>query len=152
MGYWHGHKDEVVGPFRVEDGLKINSQSSGTGRSASSKKTMIFMQNDAPSHASKYSTSWLASKGIKDERIMTWPPSSPDLNPVENLWALLKQDIYSAGCGCCCTKVDHQQIKKLTNFMNGRLMTLTENKGGYWSLIFLISIKKSIIKCILKVA
>ncbi|KAI3372930.1 hypothetical protein L3Q82_023374, partial [Scortum barcoo] len=38
----------------------------------------------------KYSTAWLASKGLRDERIMTWPPSSPDLNPVENLWALLQ--------------------------------------------------------------
>uniref|UniRef100_A0A667WIM0 Uncharacterized protein n=1 Tax=Myripristis murdjan TaxID=586833 RepID=A0A667WIM0_9TELE len=31
------------------------------------------MQDNAPSHASKYSTVWLASKGLKDHRIMTWP-------------------------------------------------------------------------------
>ena len=28
-------------------------------------------------------------------------------------------------------KVDHQQIKKLTDSMNGRLMTVIEQKGGY---------------------
>jgi len=28
------------------------------------------------------------SKGLKDERIMTWPPLSPDLNTIEILWAL----------------------------------------------------------------
>jgi transposase len=28
--------------------------------------------------------------------IMNWPPYSPDLNPVENLWALLKKEIYKA--------------------------------------------------------
>ena len=28
---------------------------------------------------------------------MTWPPYLPDLNPIENLWALLKRDIYGAG-------------------------------------------------------
>jgi len=33
----------------------------------------------------------------EDERIMIWPPSSPDLNPIENLRALLKQEIYSEG-------------------------------------------------------
>ena len=25
---------------------------------------------------------------------MEWPPHSPDLNPIENLWALLKAKIY----------------------------------------------------------
>lgn len=89
-------KDELVGPFRVEDGLKLNSQFLEETffkqwyrkKSASFKITMIFMQDHTPSHTSKHSTLWLASKSLKDERIMTWPPSSPDLNPIENLWAL----------------------------------------------------------------
>ena len=71
-------KDELVGPFRVEDGLKINSQTYCQfledtffkqwyrKKSASFKKTMIFMQDNAPLHASKYSTAWLACKGLKD--------------------------------------------------------------------------------------
>lgn len=28
---------------------------------------------------------------------MTWPPSSPDLNPIENLWVLLKRVFYGEG-------------------------------------------------------
>ena len=148
-------KNELVGPFRVEHGLKINSHTYcqflkdtfikqwDRKKSASFKKTMIFMQDNAPAHASKNSTAWLASKGLKDERIMTWPPSSPDLNPIENLWSLLKQEIYSEGkqytslnsvweaVAAAAQNVDRQQIKKLTDSMNGRLITVIEKKSGF---------------------
>eukprot|EP00744_Colponema_vietnamica_P033945 GILI01056666.1.p2 GENE.GILI01056666.1~~GILI01056666.1.p2 ORF type:complete len:104 (+),score=19.89 GILI01056666.1:75-386(+) len=47
----------------------------------------IFMQDGAPSGTMAY----LARKGQKV--IEDWPPYSPDLNPIENLWSHLDQKI-----------------------------------------------------------
>lgn len=112
MLVWTGFlKDQLVGPFWVEDGLKVNSQTYSQfledtffkqekQEKSSFNKTMIFMQDNAPSNASKYSHAWLASKGLTDERIMIQPPSSLDLIPIKNLWALLKRVIYREGKQC----------------------------------------------------
>lgn len=86
--------DELVGPFQVADGLKMNSRNywqfledtlfkQRYKKSAAFRKAMIFMHDNAPSHAAKYSTDWLARKGFKDDRIMSWPPFSPDLKQIE---------------------------------------------------------------------
>jgi transposase len=51
----------------------------------------IFQQDNAPSHTAHIVRDALRDLGIE---VMEWPPYSPDLNPIENLWTLLKQQIY----------------------------------------------------------
>lgn len=51
----------------------------------------IFQQDNAPVHTAHVVRDWLADQEFQ---VMNWPPYSPDLNPIENLWALLKAKIY----------------------------------------------------------
>jgi hypothetical protein len=50
----------------------------------------IFQQDNAPVH-----TAYIVYDALSELQcdIIEWPPYSPDLNPIENLWALLKAEI-----------------------------------------------------------
>ena len=50
----------------------------------------VFVQDGVPCHRSKIVAQFLKSKKIK---ILDWPENSPDLNPIDNLWTVLKDKV-----------------------------------------------------------
>ena len=81
--------DELVGFFRVPDGLKLTAATYFEFLKKalepwlddfplSRLKTIVFMHDNATLHAAKATTAFLKSLGFVNESRMTWPPNSPD--------------------------------------------------------------------------
>ena len=62
-----------------------------------------FNMTMCPKHTAHTIKAWLQEKNVT---VLKWPSNSPDLNPIENVWALLKNHLKKSGLR------DIEQLKK----------------------------------------
>ena len=99
---------------------------------------LIFMKDNAPCHVSKMMKEYFCKQNYT---VMDWPPQSPDLNPIENLWSIVKyrlskleiakkEDLIKNFMSEWKKLEDNQICKNLVDSMPKRVKEVIKNKGG----------------------
>lgn len=96
----------------------------------------IFQQDNVRFHTTPETVTYLHEKGVT---LIEWPPWSPDLNPIENLWNVLKARVYSrfpqsmeemeAMIREEWADIDLKFISRICRSMPQRLQLLLDNNG-----------------------
>ena len=97
-----------------------------------------FLQDNAPQHKSVLVRTWLFNHGIQ---CLDFPPYSPDLNPIENLWADLARRVEKFQCSTMETlqdivaeewaKTPKEYLRKLARSMPERCKAVIKAHGDH---------------------
>ena len=99
----------------------------------------IFQQDLAPCHTSKQMCTFFEENGLTT---LDWPGNSPDLNPIENLLAIIKKRIAKVDCSTMEKLISaiirtwyHEEIAKicstLVDSMPNRVALVIKERGGH---------------------
>ncbi len=102
----------------------------------------IFQQDLVPAHTAKGTKSWFNDHGVT---VLDWPANSPDLNPIKNLWGIVKRkmrdtrannsDDLKAAIKATRASITPEQCHRLIASMPRRIDAVIYAKGGptkYW--------------------
>lgn len=101
-------------------------------------RSFIFQQDGDPKHTSKVVAEWFRKKKVN---VLEWVAQSPDLNPIEHLWAILKIKVREQGPTNLnelkrvitgeWIKMDPKVINNLVESMPRRCEAVIKAKGGH---------------------
>ena len=108
----------------------------------SSNRHMTFVQDGAPARPAKATQAWCKKNLPNFIEKTCWPPNSPDINPVENLWSIMDEVVYkdptpktmkdlNRRLKLAWKKIPLSTLQDLSHSMQQRLRNVITNKGGH---------------------
>ncbi len=98
----------------------------------------FFQQDNAPCHKANKILNYFESKNVN---VISWPPYSPDISPIENIWGIIKNKIstfeneimnieeYEEIIQSILYNIPNSTIKNTFYSVKKRLQTLYKNNG-----------------------
>ncbi len=99
----------------------------------------VFMQDNASCHTSQVARAYFRQNAVT---LLEWPPQSPDLNPIENIWAMLKSKMKKipgfprsraeliARAQTCWAQLEAEKVDNTLNSMPKRMQLVLEARGA----------------------
>jgi hypothetical protein len=98
----------------------------------------LFQQDNASAHVCRHTMAFLESREIS---VFSWPPQSPDLSPIEDIWGIVSEKVYKHGktyqtkddlwkaIVAAWDSIPRSTFQNLYKSMNNRLIKVLESNG-----------------------
>lgn len=97
-----------------------------------------LQQDNDPSHkkpAAKQLAEWNKQHpGRRVALLRDWPPNSPDLSPIENVWGIVQREVDAVGCSSFA-EFEALVVRKLQRFSLSRLQSLYNSMSKRMALV-----------------
>jgi len=116
-------------------GRRLFSQGGG-------QASWTFQQDNDPAHKPAVSSlkAWNSQHGASVQFLEAWPPNSPDLNPIENVWGWMEGQVNKLACKSwaaykqavhkICGAVPQTMVNNLYGSMHKRMLMVRQKRGG----------------------